>query len=215
MPVSIDIVNHQGQAAGTIEVADALLGQPENLNVVRATLDCYLANQRQGTAKTKVRGEVRGGGIKPWKQKGTGRARSGSRRSPLWVGGGTSFGPIPRDYRYRINRKVRQSAFTTVLSSLLRDKRLIVLDSLELPETRTREVLALRGHLGIGAGMKVLVLTEAVDEGILRAARNLGGNREFPTRVRPLNNINIFDLLGCDYLVLTTGGIKALEEMYS
>jgi large subunit ribosomal protein L4 len=214
MPVSIEVKNTQGQPAGAIEVSDALLGQPENPHVVRATLDGYLANQRQGTAKTKVRGEVRGGGVKPWKQKGTGRARTGSRRSPLWTGGGTIFGPIPRDYGYRVNRKVKRHAFATVLSALQRENRLILLDQLTLAEPRTGEVVELRERLGIEPPSKVLFLTETVDGDFVRAARNLGGSRQFPTRVRPLNNLSIADLLGCDYVILTTGGIKVLEAMY-
>lgn len=215
MPVSVEVLNSRGESTGTLEVSDVLLGQPENVYVVRAALDCYLANQRQGTASTRTRGEVRGGGRKPWRQKGTGRARAGSIRSPIWVGGGVAFGPKPRDYGYRINRRVRQRAILTVLSSIQREKRLLVLDKIELPAAKTREVIALRRRLEIEPGKKVLIITEGVNEDLRRAAGNLGPRSEHPTRVLPVNNINVFVLLTCDYLIMTTGVLKALEEVYA
>jgi len=214
MPVSVDVLDSQGKKTGTLEVSDALLGQAPNEQVVRIAFDCYRANQRQGTASTKTRGEVRGGGAKPWRQKGTGRARAGSRRSPIWVGGGTVFGPRPRDWGYRINRKVRRKAIVSALSWFQREKRLLVLDKIELPEPKTRNVLALRERLGIEPGQKVLIVTKAVEADLYRAARNLGPRSVCPTRVLPINNINIYELLCCDYLVLTADAVKALEEVY-
>jgi large subunit ribosomal protein L4 len=141
MPVSVEVLNSEGGTSGTLEVSEALLGQPENPHAVRAALDCYLANQRQGDASTRTRGMVRGGGAKPWKQKGTGRARVGSRRSPLWRGGAILFGPQPRDYGYRINRKVHRLAFLSVFSSLQRNKHLIILDQIGLAAPKTRNVV--------------------------------------------------------------------------
>jgi len=214
MPVNIDVVNTEGQATGTIEVSDALLNHPGNAHVVRVTLDNYLANQRQGTAKTKTRGEVRGGGRKPWKQKGTGRARVGSNRSPLWRGGAILFGPTPRDYRYRINRKTRRQAFQSVLSARNHAGRLIVMEAVGLPAPRTREIVALRARLGIAPGQKVLLLTETVAPELVRASRNLAASAQFPTWIRPLQNLNIFDLLHCDWLVMTTAVLRALEATY-
>jgi large subunit ribosomal protein L4 len=215
MPVSVEILNSRGEAAGTLELSDALFAEAEQPQAVRAALDCYLARQRHGAAHTLTRGEARGGGAKPWRQKGTGRARVGSRRSPIWTGGGTTFGPRPRDHGYRINRKVRRLALRSQLGALQREKRLLVLDKIELDAPKTRNLVALRERLGIDVGLKVLVLTDAVDPDLYRAARNLGRKSWHPTRVLPLNNMNVFDLLVCDYLILTTACVKALEELYA
>jgi len=214
MPVSVEVLNSEGKSSGTLEVSDRLLGVPENPHVVRAALDCYLANQRQGDAATRSRGMVRGGGRKPWKQKGTGHARAGSRRSPLWPGGGITFGPKPRDYGYRLNHKVRQLAFLSVMSSLQREKHLIVLEQIQLREPKTRHVVNLRERLGIKPGQKALILTESSDPDLTRAASNLGPDSDYPTRVLPKNNLNIHELLCCDYLVLPTVVLKSLEEVY-
>jgi len=215
MPVTVEVLNSQGEATGTLEVSETVLGVPENPQAIRAVLDCYLAGQRQGDASTKTRGMVSGGGRKPWKQKGTGRARTGSNRSPLWRHGAILFGPQPRDYGYRINRKVRRLAFLSVISSIQREKHLIVVDQIKLGGTKTRDAVAWRERLGIESGRKVLVLTEAPDAELLRAARNLGSQSECPTRVLPLNNLNIHDLLCCDYLVLPSAVMKSLEEVYA
>lgn len=214
MPVSVEVLNSQGEATGMLEVSEALLARPENPNVVRAALDCYLARQRQGDASTLARGEVRGGGAKPWRQKGTGRARAGSRRSPIWRGGGTTFGPKQRDHGYRINRKIRRQAVLSVLGSLQREKRLMVMDRIELREPKTRNVIALRRQLGIEPGRKVLIVTESAEAEIRRATANLGRRSGYPTRVLPMNNLNIFELLYCDVLILPTAVVKALEEVY-
>ncbi|KPL12355.1 hypothetical protein AMJ85_01075 [candidate division BRC1 bacterium SM23_51] len=214
MPVSVEVVNSRGETTGTLEVSDALLARPENPNVVRAALDCYLANRRQGNASTLQRGEARGGGAKPWRQKGTGRARVGSRRSPIWRGGGITFGPKPRDYGYQINRKIRRQAMLSVLGSLQREKRLIVMDRVELEKPKTRNIVALREQIGIEPGRKVLIVTESVEPDIRRATANLGRRSDYPTRVLPMNNLNVFELLYCDYLILPTAIVKALEEVY-
>ncbi len=214
MPVSVEILNSRGEPSGTLEVSETLLGQPENPQAVRACLDCYLACQRQGDASTRTRGMVRGGGAKPWKQKGTGRARAGSRRSPLWRGGATLFGPSPRDYNYRVNRKVRRLAFLSILSSLQNEKRLRILDKIDIGEPKTRNVLALRERLNIEPGKKVLILTEAVEPELCRAAANLGRSLH-PTWVLPMNNLNVFALLHCDYLVLPSAVLKKMEEVYA
>ena len=214
MPLSVEVLNSQGQASGTLEISDALFGLPENPQAVRSVLDCYLANQRQGDASTLTQGMVRGGGKKPWKQKGTGRARSGSSRSPLWRGGATLFGPMPRDYSYRVNRKVRRLAFLSVISSLLREKHLLVVDQIELSEPKTRNVVSLRAGLAIEPGKKVLILTDGVEAVLRRSAANLGRHSEYPTQVLPLSNLNIRDLLACDFLVLPSAVVKRLEEVY-
>jgi len=214
MPVSVEVLDSQGKSSGTLEVSEALLAQPENQQAVRAALDCYLANQRQGDASTRTRGMVRGGGRKPWKQKGTGRARVGSRRSPLWRGGAVLFGPQPRSYNYRINRKVHRLAFLSLFSSLQKEKHLFVLDQIALAEPKTRQVVELRGRLGIQPGQKVLIVTQSVEPTLGRAAANLGRDSAYPTRVLPVNNLNVHELLCCDYLVLPAAVVKSLEEVY-
>jgi len=215
MSVSVEILTVEGVRSGTLEVSDRLLDERENQQAVRAVLDSYMANQRQGDASTRTRGEVSGGGRKPWKQKGTGRARAGSTRSPLWHGGGTSFGPKPRDYGYRVNSKVRRLAYRSVLSALRRAGRLIVVDRIVLQQAKTRNVVVVRGNLGIGPGEKALILTESVDGDLRRAAANLGSNSDYPTGVLPANNINIHDLLCCDYLVVTATVLRSLEESWT
>jgi len=214
MPVTVEIRNSRGQSSGTLEVSETVLAVPENPQAVRAVLDCYLAGQRQGDASTKTRGMVRGGGKKPWKQKGTGRARTGSNRSPLWRHGAILFGPQPRDYGYRVNRKVRRLAFLSVLSSLQREKHLILLDEIKLERPKTRDVVALRERLGIEPGVRVLILTQAIQADLVRAAGNLGTESGWPTHVLPINNLNIHDLLCCEYLVVPSAAMKALEEVY-
>ncbi|MBM3333760.1 50S ribosomal protein L4 [Candidatus Sumerlaeota bacterium] len=215
MPVSVEILTVEGVKSGTLEVSDRLLDERENQQAVRAALDCYMANQRQGDASTRTRGEVSGGGRKPWKQKGTGHARAGSTRSPLWRHGGASFGPKPRDYGYAVNSKVRRLAYRSALSGLRRAGRLIIVDQIKLPQAKTRSVVVLREKLGIGRGEKALILTELVDGELRRAAANLGPNSDNPTRVLPANNINIHDVLCCDYLVMTAAVLKSLEETWT
>jgi large subunit ribosomal protein L4 len=163
-----------------------------------------LSNRRAGTASTKTKGFVRGGGKKPWRQKGTGRARAGSARSPLWVGGGTIFGPQPRDYSYRLPKKARREALLSALSLKNRDGKIIVLDKLEMAEAKTKLMRKMLEDLQVE---KALIVIPQSDEKVQRAARNLPN-----VKVLRAEGLNVHDLLRYEHLILTEGSLKLLEE---
>ena len=168
---SIDVVDIKGKKVSTLDLADSIFAVELNEVLVHTVIVNYLANQRQGTQSTKTRSEVRGGGKKPWKQKGTGRARHGSTRSPIWIKGGIALGPKPRSYKYRINKKEKQNAFKMVLSSKLAEGKLIVVDKLDLKEAKTKNMKEVLSN--IKAEGKTLVLLPEQNETIFRAGRNL------------------------------------------
>lgn len=194
-----------GKKSGTLEVKDELVNAEMSIHTVREALTSYLANQRQGTAATKTRGQVRGGGRKPWRQKGTGRARAGSIRSPLWHGGAITFGPHPRDYRVKVNKRKKRQALCSVLTAFRADDKLFVLESLDLKEPKTKLLVQLLDQLQLQG--KTLILLESVKRNVVLAGRNLPH-----VTVSVVENINIFDLLSHDNLVTTKQGIKNLEE---
>jgi len=207
---TIAVVNTRGEEVEKIDLAPGVFEAERNTNCVRAAVNRQLARRRQGTAATKTRGQVRGGGSKPWRQKGTGRARSGSRRSPLWRGGATLFGPIPRSYGGRINRKVARSAILSCLSALVGENRLIVLDRLEVSEAKTRQVIEILSALKIYDGRRVLILTEKNDRNLMLSARNLPA-----VDVLNCGNINVLDLTLHEILVATSGAVRRLQEVYA
>ena len=168
---SIDVVNMQGKKVSTIELKDSIFAVELNEVLVHTVIVNYLANQRQGTQSTKTRSEVSGGGRKPWRQKGTGRARHGSTRSPIWIKGGIALGPTPRSYKYRINKKEKQNALKMVLSSKLAEGKIVVLDKLELKEAKTKNMVEVLNN--VKAEGRKLILLPAKDENILRAGRNI------------------------------------------
>ena len=172
--VKVDIFDVHRQKISEMEVDDHLLNEAEKPHLVYDVVRMQLASRRSGTVATKERSLISGGGRKPWKQKGTGRARSGSTRSPLWRGGGTVFGPQPRDYSFRPPRKVRQAALRTVLSSKFRENKLLVLDRLELPEAKTRSLMGVLKILGI---VSALIVIDGPDEVLERSALNIPGSR--------------------------------------
>jgi len=174
---------------------------------VRQTLNNYLGNQRSGTAKTKTRSEVSGGGAKPFRQKGTGRARAGSNRSPLWQGGGTTFGPIPRSYRSKVNKKVRRGAIRSVLTQRLAEGAVTVIDSIDFPEIKTRQVVELVERLGLKGS--VLIVSDKVNLNLALSARNLQR-----TDVVVAENLNIHNLLGHPNLILTKAAAERLTEIH-
>lgn len=204
---SMTVINMQGSPTGSIELRDDVFAVEPNVNCVRQALLAYEANQRQGTHSTKTRGMVSGGGRKPWRQKGTGRARQGSIRAPQWRGGAIIFGPQPRDYNQKVNKKVKRAALASALSDLARQNRIKILDSLTLDEIKTKKFLAILESIGVANEKRVLVLTADSDEKVLRSARNLPN-----VLVIPVNNVNIYCLLTCDVLVTTSEAIKRLEE---
>jgi large subunit ribosomal protein L4 len=204
---TLNIIDSKGAQNGTVEVADGLLSLEPNLSAVRQALIAYEANQRAGTHATKTRGFVSGGGRKPWKQKGTGRARQGSTRAPQWRGGAIIFGPQPRSYRQKVNKKVRRLAFCSALSDLNRQGRIHVLSSFGIEKPRTKDFQALLGTIKAGEREKVLVLLSEPNEAIYLSARNLGN-----VAVDVVGSFNIHDLLSADHLVTTPEALKSLER---
>ncbi len=204
---SLTVINVKGDATGSVSVRDDVFAVEPNVNCVRQALLAYEANQRQGTHSTKTRGMVSGGGRKPWRQKGTGRARQGSIRAPQWRGGAIIFGPQPRDYRQKLNKKVKRAAIASALSDLVRQNRLKVVDSLALDEIKTKKFLGILEGIGVANEKRVLVMLPQPDEKVLRSARNLPN-----VLVIPVNNVNIYCLLTCDALITTPEAIKQLEE---
>lgn len=204
---TVSVKDMKGAEQGTVELADAVFAAPINENCVRQALNAYLTNQRQGTAKTKTFGEVSGGGKKPWRQKGTGRARAGSIRSPLWRGGGTIHGPVPHEFHEKVNRKVRRSAICSVLTARVQESALTVLD-LRQEAARTRDVEAMLLALGV-LGNEVLIVTEQPNEALCLSARNLPG-----VEVTIPENLNVYNLLGHEQLLLTRSAASRLETMF-
>lgn len=203
----IAVLNMQGQQVEEIDLNDSVFGLEANDHVVYRAVVTQMANSRQGTQSALTRGEVRGGGIKPWRQKGTGRARQGSIRAPQWTGGGVVFAPKPRDYSKRLNRKERQLALKVALSEKVRNGNLIVLDKLEFSEIKTKNMVNVLKALEIAKGLVVLA---GVDNNVVLSARNLSN-----TRTIPVNNINIYDLLKYEKCVITKDAVKTLEEVYA
>lgn len=196
-----------GKDAESVAVNDAVFGIEPNLNCIRAALDAYRAAQRLGTHATKTRGQVRGGGKKPWRQKGTGRARQGSIRSVQWRGGAIAFGPSPRDYTQRANQKVKANAVRSVLSDYAKSGKLIAIEDPKFDSPKTRAVVEMLA--AVGAEGRTLFLTEGVDATFYLSTRNLS-----QVSCLPLENINIYDLLTHDCLVVTRSALKRLEEVY-
>lgn len=202
----LKVLNMEGKAARELDLPDVVFGSPLNSHLIHEAVVAYQAAGRSGTHATKNRSDVRGGGQKPWKQKKTGRSRHGSSRSPLWRGGGTVFGPTPRDYSYQFPRKKRQKALRSALSAKLREGKLIVLESLALTEPKTKELVKTMEGLGI-AGSALLV-DEPVSENLTRSARNL-------PRVKATQStaINIVDLLKYESIVLTEAAARRVAEV--
>ena len=183
---------------------EAIFGAKTRSHLLQQTVVMQLANRRAGSAATKTKGFVSGGGKKPWKQKGTGRARSGSIRSPIWVGGGTAFGPTPRDYSYRLPRSARREALLSALSVKHRDGKLIVIDKLELEAAKTKIMVQALAELKVSSALIVIAQPDATVE---RSARNLP-----KVKVLRVAGLNVYDLLRYDHLILTEGALKLLEE---
>lgn len=202
-----DVLDITGKKVSQIELADAVFGVEVNETVVHQVLVNFLANQRQGTQSTKTRAEVRGGGIKPWRQKGTGRARQGSIRAPQWIKGGIALGPKPRDYRYKLPKKVKQLAIKSVLTSKLSEGKLVIVDSMKLEEIKTKKMVEVLNNLD---AKKSLVVLNEKNLNVQASARNIEG-----VKAITVNTINIFDLLKYEKLVLEVNAVKALEEVYA
>ena len=204
----VDVYDIKGKKVSDVELADSVFGIEPNEAVVHSVLVNYLANQRQGTQSTKTRAEVRGGGRKPWRQKGTGRARQGSIRAPQWVKGGIALGPRPRSYKYTVNKKERRLAIRSVLSSKVLENNLVVLDKAEMKEIKTQAMVKTLANLKVEG--KTLILLPERNENVQKSARNIKN-----VKTTLVNTINVYDLLKYNKLVLTVDAVKSLEEVYA
>lgn len=218
MAQKVNILDSSGKKTGTVDVSDGVLGVTANAAVVRQALNRFMNNQRQGSHSTKGRSDVRGSNAKPWRQKGTGRARAGTRKSPIWRGGGVTFGPTPRSYNQRLNHKMNVRALTAALSDMQRDGRLFVVESIEVSEPKTRLMAQLIEKLGAPGRVLLLFDPGAKTENgdYSEATRNVFLSARNLQYVTPLavNNLNIYDLLSHDSLVMTRGALESLEERY-
>lgn len=204
----VDVYDIKGKKVSDVELAENIFGIEPNETIVHSVLVNYLANQRQGTQSTKTRAEVRGGGRKPWRQKGTGRARQGSIRAPQWVKGGIALGPKPRSYKYTVNKKERRLAIKSILSSKVLENELTVVDKLELKEIKTKTMVKALSDLKVEG--KTLIVLADKNENVLMSSRNIEG-----VKTILLNNINVFDLLKYNNLVLPLETVKKIEEVYA
>lgn len=205
---NLPIFTQSGEESGSIEVADSLVACDVNLQAVRQCVNAYLANRRSGTAKVKGRSEVRGGGAKPWRQKGTGRARAGTRSSPIWRGGGIVFGPQPRSYRKKVNRKVRQLAIRSVVTDKLASERLKVVDSLTIEDGRVKTLLLALSNLKVVG--KTLVVTDVVDPMAVRAGANRPG-----VDIQVVDSLSVYEMLNHDNLVVTKAALEKMQEVWA
>jgi len=205
---SVALYNMNGENAGTIELSEAVFAAEVNETVVHEVIVNYLANQRQGTQNTKTRSEVRGGGIKPWRQKGTGRARQGSIRAPQWTGGGVALGPKPRDYRYRVNKKVKKLAMRSALTAKVNDNDLIVVNEITFSEIKTQNVIAMMKSLNV-EGKALLVLANN-DNVTYRSAKNIANLNTTYAEV-----LNVYDVLNSGKVIVAKGAIEKIEEVYA
>ena len=204
----IEVYNVQGKKVSDLELKEEIFGIEPNEAVVHSVLVNFLANQRQGTQNTKTRAEVRGGGRKPWRQKGTGRARQGSIRAPQWIKGGIALGPKPRSYKYTVNKKEKRLAIKSLLSSKVLENELVVVDTLNLKEIKTKEMVKVLTNLKV-EGKSLIVLPEK-NENVQKSARNIEG-----VKTSLVNTINVYDLLKYKNLVITLDTVKKLEEVYA
>jgi large subunit ribosomal protein L4 len=205
---TIDVYNVEGKKVSTVDLKEEIFGIEPNEAIVHSVLINFLANQRQGTQSTKTRSEVSGGGRKPWRQKGTGRARQGSIRAPQWIKGGIALGPKPRKYTYKINKKEKRLAIKSVLSSKVLENQLVVIDELPFKEIKTKQMVsALEKNKVEG---KTLIMLPEKNEAVQKSARNIEG-----VKTTLVNTINVYDLLKYNKLVITLDTVKKLEEVYA
>lgn len=205
---NIAVFNMAGKEVAKIDLADAIFGIEPNKAVLHMAVVNYLANQRQGTQSTLTRTEVRGGGKKPWRQKGTGHARQGSTRSPQWTHGGVSLGPKPRDYSYSLNKKVKRLAVKSALSAKVLEENLIVVDAITMNEYKTKDMVAMLSALG--ADKKALIVLPEVDAKVIKSASNIKG-----VKTAQVNELNVYDILNNDKLIIVQAAAQKIEEVYA
>lgn len=205
---NLAVLDMEGKKVGTIDLADSIFGIEPNTAVMHQMVVNYLAAQRQGTQSALTRAEVSGGGKKPWRQKGTGRARQGSTRSPQWTHGGIVFAPKPRDYRFSVNKKVRRLALKSAFSSKAMDNEIIVVESISMDDYKTKTIAAMLK--AIEADKKTLIVLPAVDSKIIKSANNIPG-----VKTAQVNTLNVYDIMNADKLVIVKEAVSKIEEVYA
>lgn len=206
MSINVKVFDMSGKETGSIQLNENIFGVEVNQHVMHQAVVQYLANQRQGTKSAKTRAEVRGGGRKPWKQKGTGRARQGSIRSPQWTGGGVVFAPKPRDFSFKLNKKVKRLALKSALTTKVNEQKFIVLESLNFDEIKTKKMVSVLSSLNI---TKSLIVLENNDKNVILSARNIPN-----VKTTGFNSINVYDILKYETFVVTKGALSKIEEVY-
>ena len=204
----VALYNMEGSQIGDIELNESIFAAEVNTSVLHAIVKNYLANQRQGTQSTKTRSEVRGGGIKPWRQKGTGRARQGSIRATQWIKGGIALGPKPRDYRYSVNKKLKAIALKSALSAKVNDSALIVVDSIALDEIKTKKVCEMLTNLKVNTS--ALIVTNEKNDNVVKSANNIQG-----VATTFMGSLNVYDILKYDVMVIAKDAVSKIEEVYA
>lgn len=204
---TVGVYNIEGKKVSDMELNESVFATEVNQYALHQVVVALLANKRQGTQSTKTRSEVRGGGIKPWRQKGTGRARQGSTRSPQWIHGGIVFAPKPRSYRVSIPKSMRRVAMKSALSAKVKDNDMIVLENLELEAPKTKEMVAM---LNAFEAKKTLIVTAESNENVYKSARNIEG-----VAVIPVNNLNVYDILKYEKFIITKDAVSKVEEVYA
>lgn len=205
---NIDVLDMAGKKVGTAELSDAVFGIEPNTAAMHQMVVNYLANNRQGTQSALTRAEVRGGGRKPWKQKGTGHARQGSTRAPQWTHGGVVFAPKPRSYRFTVNKKVRRLAMKSAFSAKLNDNQIVVLDSLTMDQYKTKTIAEMLK--AVGSERKALIVLPEVSTMVVNSARNIPG-----VKTAQVNTLNVYDIMNADKLVIVKDAISKIEEVYA
>ncbi|MGN0549519.1 MAG: 50S ribosomal protein L4 [Acutalibacteraceae bacterium] len=205
---NVSVFDMNGKKVSDLALAESVFGIEPNTYAMHLCVVNYLANQRQGTQSTRTRSEVSGGGKKPWKQKGTGRARQGSTRAPQWTHGGIAHGPKPREYGFSINKKVRRLAMKSAFSSKVAAEELVVLDELKLDAIKTQEVAKVLAALE--TGKKVLLVLPENNDVLYRSARNIAG-----VKVSTVNTLNVYDILNCDTMLVLKDSVAKIEEVYA
>lgn len=205
---NVSVFDMNGKKVSDLALAESVFGIEPNTYAMHLCVVNYLANQRQGTQSTRTRSEVSGGGKKPWKQKGTGRARQGSTRAPQWTHGGIAHGPKPREYGFSINKKVRRLAMKSAFSSKAKENEIIVVDSIAMDEYKTKTIVAMLN--AIGADKKALIVLPAVDSKVIKSANNIPG-----VKTAQVNTLNVYDILNADKLVIVKDAVSKIEEVYA
>lgn len=206
MAITVKVLNMSGSEVGSVELNENIFGVEVNEHVMHQAVVQYLANQRQGTKSAKTRTEVRGGGRKPWRQKGTGRARQGSIRSPQWTGGGVVFAPKPRDFSFKLNKKVKRLALKSALTTKVNNEKFVVVDELKLNEIKTKEMKKVLDSLNVNKGLVVL---EENNKNVLLSTRNIPN-----VKTAGVNTINVYDILKYESFVVTKEALAKIEEVY-